>query len=154
MVATFSTVQLSSELAAQTLPLVRATWPAVGLRQWLGYLQFFSGEASPNFSGVNGLCDAAGCYRGLFAYQLERDLLRGPVLAVHLFTAVDIANSLRIVQALLDMAEARALDMGCVAVRISLCESQAELASRLRNLGLSKGGAQFYKKVESNPCSN
>ncbi len=144
----FSAFALSNELIPQTLPLIRATWPNVDLAAWRGYVQFFSGQAEPKVSGVSGLRDGAGCYRGLFAYQLERDLLLGPVLAVHLFTAVDIINSPRTAKVLLDCAEARAFDSGCVAMRIRLCGPQVEMASQLRSLGLSSDGGQFYKRVE------
>jgi hypothetical protein len=154
MCTSFNAIALSSDLVPQTLPLIRATWPTVDLPTWRGYVQFFSGQAAPKISGVNGLCDGTGCYRGLYAYQLERDLLVGPVLAVHLFTAVDISNSPRTLEALLDIAEARAFDIGCVAMRIRLCDRQTELASRLRDLGLTADNGQFYKRVELRPFPN
>ena len=150
----FKAIALSSDSIPQTLPLIRATWPGVDLATWRGYVQFFSGQAAPKVSGVNGLCDGTGCYRGLYAYQLERDLFLGPVFAVHLFTAVDIVNSPRIVEALLDTAEARAYDSGCMAMRIRLSGRQMEMASRLRALGLTADNGQFYKSVELRPCAN
>jgi hypothetical protein len=154
MRTSFNAIALSSDLIPQTLPLIRATWPGVDLATWRGYVQFFSGQAAPKVSGVNGLCDGAGCYRGLYAYQLERDLLLGPVLALHLFTAADIINSPRIVEALLDTAEARAFDSGCLAMRIRLCGRQTEMASKLRSLGLTADSGQFCKRVELRPRPN
>jgi hypothetical protein len=154
MRTSFNAIALSSDLIPQTLPLIRATWPGVDLATWRSYVQFFSGQAAPKVSGVNGLCDGAGCYHGLYAYQLERDLLLGPVLAVHLFTATDITNSPRIVEALLDTAEARAFDSGGVAMRVRLCGRQAEMASKLRSLGLTADSGQFCKRVELRPRPN
>jgi hypothetical protein len=154
MRTSFNAIALSRDLIPETLPLIRATWPNVDLAMWRGYVQFFSGQAAPKISGVNGLCDSSGCYRGLYAYQLERDLLLGPLLAVHLFTAVDITNSPRTVKALLDCVEARAFDSGGVAMRIRLSGRQMEMASRLRALGLTADNGQFYKSVELRPCAN
>lgn len=154
MRTSFSAVALSSELIPQTLPLIRATWPSVDLAMWRGYVQFFAGHTTQRVSGVNGLCDSSGCYRGLYAYQLEPDLLLGPVLVVHLFTALDITNSPRTVKALLDCAEARAFDSGGVAMRTHLSRRQMEMSSRLRALGLTADIGQFYKSVELRPCAN
>jgi hypothetical protein len=94
------------------------------------------------------LARLGGCFCGVFAYRVARDLLIGPILAVYLFTAVDVANSLRTIRALLVAAETRALELGCTAVRIRLCNGQAELASRLRTLGLASEIGQFWKKLD------
>jgi len=151
--APFSTVELSSNLAQQTLPLVRATWPAVDLATWRAYVEHFSTQAAPKVSGVQGLRDSVGCFCGLYVYEVDRDLLLGPVLAAHLFTAVDIVNSPQTVRALLDTAEAQAIELGCTAMRIRLRNSQTALASRLHDLGLIPE-AQFHKKVALRPSPN
>ena len=151
--APFSTVELSSNLAQQTLPLVRATWPAVDLATWRAYVEHFSTQAAPKVSGVQGLRDSVGCFCGLYVYEVDRDLLLGPVLAAHLFTAVDIVNSPQTVRALLDTVETQAIELGCTAMRIQLRNSQTALASRLHDLGLTPE-AQFCKKVESRASPN
>jgi len=148
MSASFDTVVLSGDLVPQTLPLVQATWPTADLTAWWNFVQFFTDQAVSRESGVHGLRDSAGCFCGVFAYRLDRDLLIGPILAVHLFTAVDVANSPRTIRALLDAAERRAHELGCAAVRISLCNGQDELASRLRTLGLASEIGQFWKNVD------
>jgi hypothetical protein len=90
---------------------------------------------------------------GLYVYELDRALFFGPVLAAHLFTAVDIVNSPQTVRALLDTAETQAIELGCTAMRIRLRNSQTALASRLHSLGLTPE-AQFCKKVESRASPN
>jgi len=154
MSVSFNTVVLSGDLVPQTLPLVQATWPAVDLTAWRNFVQFFTDQAASRKSGVHGLRDSAGCFCGVFAGRLDRDLLIGPILAVDLFTAVDVANSPRTVRALLVAAEARALELGCAAVRIRLCNGQAELGSRLRTLGLASEIGQFWNEVANMQSRN
>ena len=149
MSLSFNTIVLSEDLVPQTLPLVQATWPVVDLTGWRNFVQFFTDEATSRESGVDGLRDSAGCFCGVFAYRLDRDLLIGPILTVHLFTAVDVANSLRSIRALLGAVETRAVELGCAAIRIHLCHGQAELASRLRTLGLGSEVGQFWKKIDA-----
>src|SRR5262249_28572764 len=151
--ASFSIVEVSSDLVQQTLPLVQVTWGAVDLTMWRAYVHHFSTQVSPKVLGVLGLRDSVGCVCGIYSYEVERDLLLGPVLAVHLFTAVDIINSPQTVRALLDTAETQAIDLGCTAMRIRLRNSQTELASRLHSLGLTPE-AQFRKKVEPRASPN
>jgi hypothetical protein len=112
-------------------------------------VQFFTEEATSQESEVAGLRDSAGCFCGIFAYRLERDLLMGPILAVHGFTAVDVINSMHYIETLLDAAERRALKLGCAAVPIRLYNGQNELASRLRALGLSSEIGQFWKRIDA-----
>lgn len=152
MLTPFSSIALCGDLILETLPLVRASWPDVDLAQWREYVRFFSAEAKQ--AGVDGLRDSSGCYCGVFAYQIDRDLLLGPVLAVRLFTTVDVANSPRTLKALLDAVDARACELGCVAVKIYLRDGQTKLASRLRALGTMEEFSQFYKKVERQPARN
>ncbi|HUB62848.1 MAG TPA: hypothetical protein VL996_00075 [Methylocella sp.] len=154
MRSSFNAVALSGDLIPQSLPLVQATWPAVGLTAWQTFVQFFTGPSAAQTSGVIGLRDSAYCLCGVLAYRLDRDLLAGPMLAVDLFTAVDVANSPRTIQALLDAAEAQARELGCLALRIRLCHGQADLASRLRTLGLSSEIGLLWKKVTPSPNPN
>ena len=154
MSLSFNTIVLSEDLVPQTLPLVQAAWPVVDLTGWRNFVQFFTDEATSRESGVDGLRDSAGCFCGVFAYRLDRDLLIGPILTVHLFTAVDVANSLRSIRALLGAVETRAVELGCAAIRIHLCHGQAELASRLRTLGLGSEVGQFWKKIDAAQSRN
>ncbi|MCL2452267.1 MAG: hypothetical protein FWD08_01220 [Alphaproteobacteria bacterium] len=154
MLTPFSSITLCGDLILETLPLVRASWPEVDLAQWQEYVQFFSAQPEAKQAGVVGLRDSSGCYCGVFACQIDRDLALSPVLAVQLFTTVDVANSPRTLKALLDIVEARASELGCLAVKIYLSDGQTKLASRLRALGIMEEFSQFYKKVGSQPARN
>lgn len=144
----FHTVVLSADQVPEALPLIQVTWPSVDLASWQSFVQFFCAQTAAGDAGVLALRDPAGDLCGLLAYRLDRDLRVGPVLAVHLFTAVDLANSRRTVRALLDIAEARASQLGCAGVQIRLGNEQSGLASRLRALGLSSEAGLFWRKVE------
>jgi hypothetical protein len=149
MSTSFDSVTLSDDLVPQALPLIRATWPSVDLSSWRNFVQAFTGSAASPGSGVIGLCDQAGCLCGVLAYRPDRDLQAHPILAVHLFTAADLANSSRVVKALLNAAESRALELGCTGVEIRLSSGQTKLASRLRALGLSSDAKLFWKEIDS-----
>ena len=150
----FDAVILSGDLIPLTLPLVQATWPVVDMTSWRTYVEFFNNPAASQESGIVGLRDPAGCFCGLFAYRLDMDLVFGRLLAVHFFTAVDVANSPSTIRALLDTAETRAQELNCAAVRIGLCNGQEELASRLSTLGLKSETGQFWKKVDQRAVTN
>ena len=126
---------MSDQLAPQALPLVQATWPGVNLASWLSFVRFFNGE-DPHASML-AMRDSAGYLCGILAYRRDRDLRDGLMLFISLFSAVDVANSLQTVRALLDIAKARASELGCAGVRIRLDKEQSRLADRLRSLGLS-----------------
>jgi hypothetical protein len=150
----FDAVILSGDLIPLTLPLVQATWPVVEMTSWRNYVEFFNNPAASQESGIVGLRDSAGCFCGLFAYRLDMELIFGRVLAVHFFTAVDVANSPSTIRALLDTTETRAQELNCAAVRIRLCNGQDELASRLCTLGLESETGQFWKKVDHRTLTN
>lgn len=150
----FDAVILSGELIPLTLPLVQATWPVTDMTSWRNYVEFFNSPLASQERGVVGLRDSAGCFCGLFAYRLDMDLLFGRILAVHFFTAVDVANSPSTIRALLDTAETQAFELNCAAVRIRLCNGQDELASRLCTLGLASEIGQFWKKVDHGAAIN
>ena len=154
MLSPFSSIALSGDLIPETLPLVRVSWPGVDLARWREYVQFLSVHSEAKRSGVDGLRDSSGCYCGVFAYQIDRDLLLGPVLAVRLFTAVDVANSPRTLKALLDNVETRACELGCGAVQIYLHAGQTKLASRLRALSFIEEYSQFYKRLDDQTRRN
>ena len=95
------------------------------------------------------LRDSVSCICGVVAYRLARDLQAGRVLAVELFTAADLANSLGTVRALLEAAEMQALELGCAGVQIRLYNDQHALASRLRTLGLLSEAGVFWKTIDT-----
>jgi hypothetical protein len=144
----FHVAALSGDQVKLALPLIQATWPGADLASWGRFVAFFTEPAATTGSGVLALHDRAGHICGVFAYQLDQDLTVGPILAVQLFTAVDLVNSLGTVRALLDAADLRALELGCAGVQIRLYHDQAGLTSRLRRLGLSPQAGLLWKQID------
>jgi len=142
----FRTGPFSRTQAAEVLPLLQATWPGTDLAGWERYGQFFGGKPAAE-SGLLAMRDSGDCLCGLLVYRLHWSLDRGPVLTVPLFTAVDVANSLEAVRALLEAAERQASALHCAAVEIRLDRAQSRLADRLRLLGLSSGADVFGKTI-------
>jgi hypothetical protein len=148
MSASFRVAALSDDQVPQAFPLIQATWPGADLPAWQSFVRFFNDRATAGSAGVLAVRDPAGSICGVLAYRLDRDLRVGFVLAVQLFTAVDLVNSPRTVHALLDAAEGRACELNCHRVQIRLYSDQSGLASRLRALGLSSEGGLFSKKID------
>lgn len=132
----FNVASLSGDEVPLALPLIQATWSDVNLASWRTFAASFDDEAASAGSGMLALRDAGGVICGVIAYRIDRDLRIGRILAVHLFTAADLANSSRLERALLDAADARAVELGCAGIQIRLL-GQPGLASRLSALGLS-----------------
>jgi hypothetical protein len=150
----FHVAALSGDQVPLALPLIQATWPSADLAAWGSFVASFDERVEPKRSGVIALHDGAGHICGVFAYRVDRDLQAGAILAVQLFTAVDVVNSLKTVRALLDAAKLRALELGCAGVQIRLSNDQAGLASRLRLLGLSSHAGFVWKEVDPAPSPN
>jgi hypothetical protein len=148
MSRSYDAVILSTDLVPQAFPLIRATWPGVDLVAWGSFVRFFNEQQSAGQSGVQALRDATGGLCGVFAYRLDWDLRLGRMLSVQLFTAVDVANSLPTVRALLDAVEVRALQLSCDGIEIRLCGGQAGLAGRLRRLGLDSEAGLLRREVD------
>jgi hypothetical protein len=144
----FHVATLTGDQVSRAFPLIQASWPDADLASWQNYVQFFSEAPTDRHSGVLGVYDTAGYICGVFAYQLDRDLRRGLMLTVQLFTAVDLTNSLRTVAAVVDVAESRARELGCKGVQILLRKDQARLALRVSELGLSSEASSFWKPVD------
>lgn len=148
MSASFNVAVLSGGQAPLAFPLIQATWPSIELASWLSFVEFFNDPKATTGSAVLALRDSVSCICGVLAYRLARDLRAGPVLAVELFTAADLANSLGTVRALLEAAEMQALELGCAGVQIRLYNDQPALASRLRTLGLLSETGMFWKMID------
>jgi hypothetical protein len=148
MSMSYRVAALSDDQVPQAFPLIQATWPGADLTAWQSFVQFFNDRSAAGSAGVLAVRDPAGSICGVLAYRLDRDLRVGRLLAVQLFTAVDLMNSPRTVGALLDAAEGRACELNCDGVQIRLYGDQSGLASRLRALGLSSEGGVFWKKAD------
>jgi hypothetical protein len=142
----FQAGPLPGTQTAEVLPLVQATWPGTDLAAWERYVQFFGGKSAAE-SGVLAMRDSGDCLCGLLVYSLHWSLGLGPVLTIPLFTAVDMANSLKAVRALLEAAETLASALHCAALEIRLDRAQSRLADRLRLLGLSSDAGLLCKMI-------
>jgi hypothetical protein len=151
MVTFFRPIALSEDQAAQTLPLVQVTWPEVDLARWQQFVRSFARRSANAPSGILALRDAGDYFCAMFAYRVDLDLRRGRVLTVQLFTAVDLTNSPKVAQALLGVAEAKALGLGCAEIEIRLHKEQSTLAAQLRSLGLADATDVFSKTVDRAP---
>ena len=114
------------------LPLVRATWPAMDHNAWRDFTVSFCADSTLN-PAITALSDPGGGLCGLFASRID-DLRGKRVLAVPLFTVIDIGNSLEPVRALVAAVEAKAADSNCSAIDIRLGQGQAGLRKRLLQL--------------------
>ncbi|HYM30920.1 MAG TPA: hypothetical protein VEU47_06460 [Candidatus Cybelea sp.] len=147
MTRSFQGESLSANEVAPLLPLVQATWPDVDLPTWRKFVDFYCGAQATKGSGILRFNDGGGVFCGVLAYRVEHDLHVGLVLCIHMFTAVDLANSAELVTALIDAAESEAALSRCSYLQIRLTDSQNRLASRIRRLGLSESAGCFWKKV-------
>jgi hypothetical protein len=136
----------SENQVAEALPLVQATWRNLEQISWQRYIQSFAGEEATK-AGVMTMRDSSGRLCGLFAYNVRQTLQRGLVLDIPLFTAVDLANSLGVVGALVAAAEKQAFALNCAALEIRLTPDQSQLHGRLRSLGLSVDASLLGKPV-------
>jgi hypothetical protein len=135
---------------AQALALVQMTWRDVDATTWRIYLRFIADRAE-GLAGGLVLKDAAGYLNGVALYEVEQDLQNGRVLTIHVFTAVDIANSAAPVQVLLDAVLKKAADLDCAGVQVRLARRQAILRGHLHRLGLSDHTSWLWKTVQRSP---
>jgi hypothetical protein len=142
MSESFTAAELVPANLPQALPLLRATWPEIDLATWQGFAENFRRDHRTH-AALIGLFDTCGGLCGLFASCIEHDLRGGQILAVPLFTVVDIGNSLKPVRALAKTAEARAKNHSCRSLEIRLTSEQGELIKRLRSLGFGYSGTTF-----------
>jgi hypothetical protein len=135
----FKIATLESASRAQAFPLLRATWPDLNFEDWLSFADRFANSTDMS-TGLVGLSDDSGALCGLFAYRIGHTLRDERILAIPLFTAMDMANSLEPVQVLLNAVKERAELCHCPHLRIELDSEQAGLANRLHRLGTSRCG--------------
>ena len=145
--SSFRIVSLSEDEAAQCLPLIRITWPDVDLEHWRRFVRSYTAQRRESRSGALALRDAADYFSAMFAYRVEPDIQRGLVLAVHLFTAVDLTNSPNFARMLVSAAEAKARELGCSGIEIRLYRAQSTLALHLQSLKLVDSAAIMSKSV-------
>jgi hypothetical protein len=131
----FSIVDLAPADVPRALPLLRATWPELDLVAWQTFAGAFCSEGAAQ-AQIASCDDSSGGLCGLFASRIEVGLCEGRLLAIPLFTAIDIGNSLEPLRALLAATETRAATHACGGMQIRLSMEQSGLSKRLRSLGL------------------
>jgi hypothetical protein len=147
MTPSLHAVALPGDQILQALPLVQVTWPSTNARAWQSYVDFINSRTGGAASGVIALGDDGNYLSGLMVYEVEHDLEQGAILTVHLFTAVDLANSDTPVRALIETAQAKAAALGCGSLQIRLYEEQTTLGTQLRSLGLSDRAGYLWLRT-------
>jgi len=130
---------------AQALPLLRITWPELDLPAWQAFAAEFR-SAYKAEARITGLFDSADGLCGLLASRIDH-ALSGRILVIPIFTAVDIANSLAPVRALLDLAQAKMNEQGCKSLQIHLANAQRQLMRRLGPFGIRPSGVLYSTSV-------
>lgn len=133
---------------AQALPLLRVTWPELDLPAWRAFAADFR-SADKAEACITGLFDSAGGLCGLLASRVDHILGAGRVLAIPVFTAIDIANSLAPARMLFDLARAQMTEHRCNSLQIHLTSTQRELTKRLRPFGLRHSGALYSTTADT-----
>lgn len=146
----FTVRELTPDAIPQALPLLRATWPEVELPGWSRFVDAFranlyaQAEITAMFDSQGGLC-------GLFAARVEHDFRDVRTLAIPLFTAIDVVNSLAPARALIEAAEAMARDRGCSGLEIRLDNQQRALIARLHVLQMRPSGSVHSSTIAAAP---
>ncbi len=148
MVPPFTTFALGLEDIAVVFPLVRAVGGNIELAQWRTFARRIIDVPAGSASGAIGLRSPAGYVCGLVVYRVEQDLRHGPVLAIDLFTALDLVNEERAIRALMQLADAKARELNCAATHIRIGASQKSLIPHFAAAGHSQEATLFCKAVE------
>jgi hypothetical protein len=146
MLQAFTVRALTPDAIPQALPLLRATWPEVELPGWSRFVDAFRNDLYVQ-AEITAMSDSQGALCGLFTSRVEHDLQDGRTLAISLFTAMDVGNSLAPVKALLEAAEAMARNRGCSGLEIRLDSQQRALIERLRFLELRLSGSLYSSTI-------
>lgn len=147
MPSPFTAFALGPQDIAVVFPLVHAVAADIDLPRWRRFAERML--APPG--GALGLRGAAGYVCGLLLYRVEHDLRHGMVLAVDLFTALDLVNEERAAHALMHAAEAKARELGCAATHIRTAAAQPALAALLAAAGHAPEAAVFCKALGPMP---
>jgi hypothetical protein len=147
MARSFASFTLSPDEVGVVFPLVNAVLPDVELATWQSFARHFTDKPPATQRGAIGLRNAAGYVCGLLIYRTTRDLRYGSVLAVDLFTALDLVNEEAAALTLLEAAEAKARELACSATFIRLDVAQKALLQRFVARGLRPAASLFCQQV-------
>jgi hypothetical protein len=147
MTKAFSTFALTAEQIPLVFPLVSAAAPEIDLARWRSFARPLAEDVAPPKSGAIGLRNAAGYVCGLIAYRVDRHLRHGLVLAIDLFIVLDLVNDEDATEALLQVAEAKALELHCTTLHIRSDRAQIRLRHQLAATGHREEASLFCKAV-------
>lgn len=153
MTRSFTTFALPLDLVSVAFPLVSAAIPTVDLATWRSFVQPMVNAEPTGSEGVIGLRNEAGYLCGLMVYRVDRDLKSGAMLAIDLLVALDLVNEMAAGHALLQAAEAKALELRCSGIHIRLGSEQKALI-RCLDAGGYRSSANLYRKGVTRPLTN
>lgn len=154
MPSSFTTFALRAEDIAVAFPLVRAIDADIDLGRWRSFARPMVDAPATSACGAIGLRSTAGYICGLLIYRAERDLRHDAVLAIDLFTALDLFNEERAIRALLQVADEKARELNCAVTHIRIGAAQASLAQHFAAAGHRPEATLFCKAVELRPRAN
>jgi len=152
MDASFSVHVLDDETQIDRLfPLANLT-AGVSLDRWRSFALASLRSGCPG-SGILVVADESGYVLALCCLDRREDLALGPVLAVENLMLIELVNSRRVLDLLLQKIEAIAHERRVVAVRVSAVERAANgsLARTLAESGYRPAMTQWVKPVGAQP---
>jgi len=147
----FTTFALRAEDIGIVFPLVRAIGTEIDLSRWDSFARRIIAAPTAAACGIIGLRSAAGYVSGLFIYRVEHDLRHGTVLAIDLFTALDLFNEERATRALMQLADAKAHELNCKATHIRVNTAQTSLTHHLTAANQHPEATLFCSVIERKP---
>lgn len=149
----FTTFTLREEDIGIVFPLIQAIGTDIDLSRWDNFARHFIDKPTSGARGIIGLRSAAGYVSGLFIYRVEHDLRHGTVLAIDLFTALDLFNEERAVRALMQGTDAKARELNCKATRVRVNTAQPSLAHHLAAANYRPAATLFCSVIERKPLN-
>lgn len=153
MARSFSTFALSPGQINLAYPLVSAALPTAELARWRKYAKVMTAAQGPS-RGVLGMCGEGAYLCGVMAFHVEPDLAHDQVLVVDLFVALDLIDQELAVGTLLDVADAKARELRCDAVRIKLGRDHEILTNLIEGAGYVSDAILLHKSVAGRVTTN
>lgn len=154
MTRSFGAFSLAREQIPVVFPLVQAAMPEVDLARWGSFARPLIENQPEDLGGIIGLRNKAGYICGLLVYKVTQDLRRGAVLAIDLFTALDLVSEETATRTLLDAAEHKARELCCAAMLIRLDKNQGTVSRHFAAAGHHPQATVFCKAVAPAPLAS
>lgn len=151
MARSFTAAPLTAADIAVTFPVISAALPGIDLATWRSFARGLVDLPSPYPAGGACLRNDGGYVCGVMTYRIDRDLRHGTALNVDLFAALDLTGEEVTTQALLQLAEEKARELRCAAIRIHLESGGEVLARRFLAAGYRHQAMVFGRRLETAP---